>query len=137
MVPFKTRLGIRVSDVNYGGHLANERVLGYFHEARVRYLEVLELSEIDIGDQVSLTQTEAFVSYKGEGFLGDDLEISVIIGEFSRARFKVEYEISRPLDQKLIATGYTILAGFNYQTKRPQRIPQSFKNAVNEFQTRA
>ena len=137
MVPFATRLKVRVSDINYGGHLANERVLGYFHEARVRYLEVLGLSEVDIGGQVSLTQTEAFVSYKGEGFLGDDLEIAASIIEFSRARFKIEYEIVRPFDQKLIATGYTVLAGFDYQTKRAQRIPQSFKNAVNEFQSRA
>lgn len=137
MALFKTTITIRVADVNYGGHLANERVLGYFHEARVRYLKELNLSEINIGDNVSLTQTEAYVSYKGEGFLGDILEISARIVDFSRARFKVEYQISRANDQKPIAHGYTIMAGFNYQTKRPQRIPPDFKNTIEEFQRKS
>jgi acyl-CoA thioester hydrolase len=132
---FTTIIKVRITDINYGGHLANDTVLSYFHEARVRYLNELGVSEIDIGDQVSLTQTEAYVSYKGEGLLGDDLVVSVHISDFSRARFKVKYSIFKKTDNKPVAEGFVTLAAFNYQIKRPQRIPQSFKDAVEKYQS--
>lgn len=132
---FVTNIKVRVTDINYGGHLANDTVLSYFHEARVRYLNKLGVSEIDIGDQVSLTQTEAYVSYKGEGYLGDELVVAVNMSDFSRARFKVNYIISKKSDKKPVAQGFVTLAAFNYQAKRPQRIPQSFKDAVEKYQS--
>lgn len=135
MNKFSTEITVRVTDINYGGHLANDKVLAYFHEIRVRYLRALGLSEIDIGDGVSLTQLEAFLSYKGEGFLGDVLKAYAFISDFSRARFRMEYELVRIEDEQLIASGYTVLAGFSYQAKRPRRIPESFRDKVRIFQS--
>lgn len=134
MQKFIAHLTIRVYDLNYGGHLANDRVLSLFHEARVQYLQALDVSESDIGNGVALTQTEAYVAYKGEGFLGDQLDISVWIDEFSRTRFRVNYTIVRQKDEKTIATGYTMLAAFDYAARKPKRIPEPFKEKVRAFQ---
>lgn len=131
---FHTHLQVRVGDLNYGGHLANDKFLLYFHEARVRYFQVLGVTEASIGEGVSLTQTEAYVAYKGEAFLGDVLSVGVCIDEFSRARFRVNFVITRPADGQLIATGYTILAGFDYRSRKLQRIPLSFKDKVLAYQ---
>jgi acyl-CoA thioester hydrolase len=130
MKTFITTLQVRVGDLNYGGHLANDRYLLFFHEARVRFLTQLGLSEADIGDGVGLTQVEAFISYQGEAFLGDQLQVSLSFGEFSRIRFRVDYIVSRPADKKQIAAGYTILAAFDYVQRRPVRIPASFIDNV-------
>jgi len=135
--PFHTELQVRVGDLNYGGHLGNDKFLLYFHEARVRYFQALGVTEADIGDGVSLTQTEAYVAYKGEAFLGDVLSIGVHIDEFSRTRFRVNFSITRPRDEKLIATGHTVLAAFDYHSHKPQRIPESFKEKVLAYQTAA
>ena len=35
---FSTELEIRITDINYGGHLGNNSVLGLIHEARLRLL---------------------------------------------------------------------------------------------------
>ena len=134
MQKFITHLAIRVYDLNYGGHLANDRVLSLFHEARVQYLSALGVSESDIGDGVALTQTEAYVAYKGEGLLGDQLVISVWIDNFSRTRFRVNYNVVRQKDEKAIAAGYTVLAAFDYAARKPKRIPELFKHKVSEFQ---
>ena len=131
---FNAKLKVRVDDINYGGHLANEKILLFFHEARIQYLKVLGVSELDIGDGISLTQAEAFVSYKSEAFLGDELHVNLRIDDFSRTRFKVHYLISREGDEKLVAAGYVVLAAFDYKAKRLQRIPQSFKENVEKYQ---
>ncbi len=134
MSTYSTRLRVRVSDINYGGHLGNDKMLTFFHEARVRYLGSLGLSELDIGAGVSLTQTEAHVYYKAEAFLGDELEVFVLFDQFTRTRFSAQYRVVRISDQRLMATGDVTLAGFNYQTHKPERIPESFKETIYRFQ---
>ena len=131
---FSTELSVRITDMNYGGHLGNDTVLSYFHQARVLYLDALGVNEGDIGDNTSLTQTEAHIEYKGEGFLGDVLVISVWIDNVRGVRFRVNYDIIRKEDDKRIAVGYTVLAGFNYKTRRPKRIPKSFEARVHDYQ---
>lgn len=130
---FSTEIIIRVTDLNYGAHLANDTVLSYFHEARVRYFDALGVSEANIGDDTSLTQTEAHIEYKNEGFLADLLTIFVWIDEISRVRFRINYDIVRESDGKHIAQGYTVLAGFDYSTRRPKKIPESFRERIQHY----
>ncbi len=134
MKRFQTTLSVRIGDINYGGHLANDKALLYFHEARIRYFRKLGITEGNIGDNISLTQTEAYIKYTGQAFLGDELLIKVHIDDISRARFRVNYEITRAGDGKSIAKGYTVLAGFDYSSKKAKRIPQSFREKVTNFQ---
>jgi len=131
---FFTYLRVQIGDINYGGHVGNDKILLYFHEARIRYLKALGSTEKDIGNGVSLTQTEAYISYKGEALLGDELLIRVFIDNISGVRFQVNYVITRVADSHLIASGYTVLAGFNYEDRRVRRIPKSFKGKVETFQ---
>lgn len=131
---FLTRLAVRVGDINYGGHLGNDKFLLFFHEARLNFLTDLGFSEQDIGAGVSVTQVEAFIKYQSQAFLHDELEIVVWVSEFSRARFRLEYEMTRPSDGKAIASGYTVLAGFDYKRNRPERIPDQFKQTVERYQ---
>ena len=36
---FSTEIPIRISDINYGGHLGNDAVLSIVHEARIQFLQ--------------------------------------------------------------------------------------------------
>ena len=132
--PFTTSITIRVTDLNYGGHLGNDSLYSFFHEARVRYLAELGLNEGDIGGGVSLAQTEGYVEYKGEAFLGDVLEAEVHIDVTKRTRFRVNYKFLRRQDSRLIGTGYAVLAAFDYATRKPQRLPNSFIEKINAYQ---
>ncbi|MDZ7371611.1 MAG: acyl-CoA thioesterase [candidate division KSB1 bacterium] len=127
---FVTEIEVRVTDLNYGGHLANDRVLSFFHEARVRFLSSLGLSERDIGEGISLTQTEAFVQYKSEAFLGERLACAVWPQEIGRVRFRLAYELTELNSKRLVAFGTTELAGFDYASRRVCRLPDLFKKAL-------
>ncbi len=43
---YKTEIPVRITDINYGGHLGNDSLLSIIHEARVRFLKHLEYSEV-------------------------------------------------------------------------------------------
>lgn len=111
--PFTTQLAVRVSDINYGGHLGNDRVLSLFHEARVRWLASLGWSELDI-EGIGIIQTEATIKYRGQAHLGDLLRCSVQVTDGQRRGFTLGYELTRPADSAVIARGSTTLRFFDY-----------------------
>ena len=78
---FSTQLSIRVSDINYGGHLGNDSVFSLMHEARFRMFNSWGYkSDLEI-ESVGTIQLDTAIQYKGEGFHGDVLTVNVFAGE--------------------------------------------------------
>ena len=42
---FSTQLTVGIGDINYGGHVGNDRFLLFFQEARLRFLAGFGMSE--------------------------------------------------------------------------------------------
>ncbi len=42
---FTTRIPIRITDINYGGHAGNDSMLSIIHEARVQFLKHYDFEE--------------------------------------------------------------------------------------------
>ena len=60
---FETKLNIRVSDLNYGGHLGNDSFLSLAHEARVQFFNSLQMTEREFFGR-SLIMADSVVIYK-------------------------------------------------------------------------
>jgi acyl-CoA thioesterase FadM len=122
---------IQVGDLNYGGHLSNDALVGLLHEARVNLLHGLGLSEKEIGDgQTGLIMADLVVNFKAEGFLFDLLQIDSHIGEFSRNGFRVFHRVVRGDD--LVALAETGMVTFNYAERRIAPVPEAFIRAVRQ-----
>ena len=126
---FKACFTVRIGDINYGGHVANDRYLLFFHDARIQFLESLGFSEKDIGG-AGLIMSDAYVRYKAEVFYGEELAVGVAATEMEGSRFKLEYEVERASDSKVVAAGYTTMVAFDYAARRVAKIPESFKKKI-------
>jgi len=126
---YRTTFKVRVGDINYGGHMGNDKFLLLFHDARIRFLESLGFSEVDIGDGIGLIMSEAHINFKAEVFLGDELSVDVSITDLQSVKFNIEYQVERISDEKLIETGYTRMVAFDYSKRKVCRIPEAFKEA--------
>jgi len=127
---FSYRVG--VADINYAGHVANSAVLNFFQDARIGYLAALgPYSEIDLGG-CGIIMPEAQIFFRKEMFLGDQLIIGVKSKQLKRSGWVMEYRIER--DGKLTAEGETPLVCFNYQTRKPCRMPNEFRAALTTFE---
>ncbi|MFT7591854.1 MAG: acyl-CoA thioester hydrolase, partial [bacterium] len=73
---FSTRIQVRVSDLNYGNHLGNERVLAFAQEARLHFFAQYGMSELDFWG-TSLIQGDAALTYANEGFLHDMIQVEI------------------------------------------------------------
>ncbi len=122
---------VRVADVNYAGHVSNAAVLSFFQDARIAYLKQFGYSELDIGG-CGVILPEAHVLYLAEMFLGDELRIGVRINELRNAAFVMAYGIER--DGTMTAEGTTNLVAFDYQLRKPRRLPEPFREVVTRFE---
>jgi len=126
---FSTQLKLRITDINYGGHLANDAVLGIAQEARLRYLVSMGYSEKDIEGK-SLIMTDAAIMYKSQGYYGDPVEIKIAVDEISRLGFDLIYQVTNVETKKEIARVKTGLTFFDYQANKLAPVPENFKAKI-------
>jgi len=132
---FSTEMDIRISDINYGGHLGNDRYLSIFQDARLRYLKQFGYSEMDIGENTSLIMKQAHIDFKAEAFWADRLMVYVRISKIKPLKFIMEYLLVKADDPtKIIATGYTEMVGFDYQNRNVKKLPGKFVRDAQAFE---
>ncbi|WP_432472157.1 acyl-CoA thioesterase [Amphritea sp. HPY] len=126
---FSTEMPVRISDINYGGHLSNDAVLSMVHEARVRYLNSYNYTELDI-EGASIIMTDSAIVYKAEGFHGDQVQIDVTVGDFNKYGCDIYYLLSNKKTAVEIAHAKTGIVFFDYNERKVVGVPQGFRNSI-------
>ena len=125
--PFSTRIEVRVTDVNYGGHVGNDTMLSFVHEARVRFFRSHGFTELDVGG-AGIIMTDAALVFRGESFVGDVLNVEVAAGEPSRSGCDLYYRLTREDDDTTpILDAKTGIVFFDYERRKTVRMPEAFK----------
>jgi acyl-CoA thioester hydrolase len=129
---YKTEVPIRITDINYGGHLGNDSILSIIHEARVRFLKHLSYSESDV-EGVGIIMIDAAIQYKSEGFYGDQLIIEVAVNDFSGIGCDFVYRITNKTTSKEIAIAKTGIVFFDYEKRKTAGVPSQFKKKIESL----
>ena len=124
--PFRTEIPLRISDINYGGHLGNDAVLSIVHEARIQFLRNLGYSELDIEGK-GIIMTDAIIVYSSEGFYGDVLMVEVGTADFQLTNCDIVFRLTNTTKNKEVARVKTGLAFFNNQTRKISAVPDAFR----------
>jgi acyl-CoA thioesterase FadM len=126
--PFKTAIPVRITDINYGGHLGNDTVLTLIHEARMRFLKEAGLSELEFAG-TSLIMRDVAIEFKAEVFYGDEITVYVAAGEFSRAGFNLYYKLVKG-EETVVALAKTGLVCFDYSVRKVTEVPEEAKKKL-------
>jgi acyl-CoA thioesterase FadM len=128
---FHTQLPVRVTDLNYANHLANDAVLSLLHEARLRFLnQYFQVSEADVGDGVGLIMADSVIVYKSQGFYGDLLDIAMTVTDVSAYSFDIFYLLQIAAKKQEIVRAKTTLVSFDYQKRTMVCLPKDFRQAL-------
>ena len=117
---FSTEIPVRITDLNYGGHVGNDTVLSLIHEARVQYLKSFGYEELNI-EGVSLIMSDVGIEFKSELFYGDVITAFVTATDLSRIGFDLYYKLMR--EQTIVATAKTGMICYNYDTRKVVSLP--------------
>jgi acyl-CoA thioesterase FadM len=129
---FKTEIAVRITDINYGGHLGNDSLLSIIHEARVRFFKHLGYSEADV-EGSGIIMTDAAIQYKSESFYGDELIIEVGVMDFSKIGCDIVYRIINKNSTKEIALAKTGIVFYDYKNKKVVAVPEKFKSKTESL----
>lgn len=126
---FIEKYKVTVGDINYGGHMGNERALVAFHQGRIAWLNSMGYSELNIGDEIGIIQRESKVEYLKEAFMGDLLTIRISDVILKRSSFRIKYEIKNQKDDVIII-GDTLMIAFDSVRKKIVSLPKEFREKV-------
>ncbi|WP_375578851.1 thioesterase family protein [Marivirga tractuosa] len=126
---FSAKITTRITDLNYGGHVGNDRIFAFMHDARVQFLKSLGYeSELDI-DGLGNIQTDAAISYKAEVFAHEELAIEIGIKDLNKYGCDFVYRFKK-LDGKIAAIGKTGIIFFDYEKRKIANMPESFQKKI-------
>jgi len=123
---FATELTVRISDINYGGHLGNDAVLSLLHEARVRFLASHGYTEKDV-EGAGIIMVDAVVLYRSESFHGDRLQIQVAVADLRTTGCDFMYLVTQAETAKEVARAKTGIAFFDYEKRKIVEVPPGFR----------
>ena len=121
---FVTEIPVRITDVNYGGHVGNDAILSIIHEARLQFLKHHGYSEMDIGGS-GIIMADVAIEFKHEAFYGDTIITSVAANDFQRVSFDICYKLEKEIDGKRqpVAIAKTGMVCYNYGEKKICNVP--------------
>ena len=122
---FKTAIKVRITDLNYGGHLGNDSLLSLMHDARVQFFNFLGASELDFFGN-SVIMSDVAIQYKGEGFAGDELIFEMTMDDFASKGFDVWYKIFKIKNEIVtdVAIAKTGIVCYNYEEHKTKNVPE-------------
>ncbi len=130
---FHASIPIRITDINYGGHVGNDSVLSLIHEARVRFLQHHGFKELEM-EGAGLMMSDVAIEFKAELFYGDIIDISVGAGDFSQIGFDIFYRFEKVMkDKKTTAViAKTGMVCYDYTAKKLVSVPQNVREKLTK-----
>ena len=99
--PFTAIIPIRITDINYGGHVGNDTVLSVIHEARMQFLHQFGYTEMNFAG-VGMIMSDVAIEFKSELFYGDIVKVSVAIVSISKVAFELCYKIEKEVNKNIV-----------------------------------
>lgn len=122
---FSTELVIRITDLNYGGHVGNDVFLSLIHEARQQYLLSMGYRELSFAG-VGLIMADVALEYKRELNHMDRVRIAVAAADLDKLGFDLYYKVELLTDEGWIvaAKAKTGMICYDYTVKKKVSIPR-------------
>lgn len=129
---FSTQICIRITDINFGGHVGNDAILGILHEARTQYLQHYNYQELNM-EGVGLIMSDVAIEFRKELFYGDMLIAEVTASDFSKVAFDILYKLSLEKEGKrmTVVLAKTGMVCFDYTHKKIVAVPESARSRLS------
>lgn len=127
---FKTVLDVRVTEINYGNHVGNDRMVSLLHEARLRFLRSFGFGEFNISG-LGIMVTDLMVEFKSESFVGENLQFEVGVNDFNKYGCDFIYRVTCADEGRLVTLAKTGIVFFDYDERKIAKIPKKFMDLVS------
>lgn len=129
---FSTLIAVRITDINYGGHMGNDSILSLIHEARMQFLRSFGYSELSF-EGVALIMADVGIEFRKELFYGETVNASVTAGDIGRPGFDLYYKLEKEVDGEwqTVAVAKTGMVCFDYGKKKVVALPEEARKKLS------
>lgn len=123
--PFSCNIQIRITDINYGGHVGNDTILTIVHEARMQFLKSIGFTEMNFGGK-GMIMADAAIEFKKELFYGETVIASVVANDISKIGFDLIFKLEKGTEgnSNIVAIVKTGMICYDYTAKKISTIPE-------------
>ncbi|MGI8804281.1 MAG: acyl-CoA thioesterase [Thermoleophilaceae bacterium] len=127
--PFVHVERVRFGDLDAMQHMNNVEFLRFFETARIEYLTHLVPDHRPTRRQdFGFIFAECRISYRAPAFYDDDIRTAIRPGEIRRSSLRLEFEMH--VGDRLVAEGYGVLVGYDYEAGRSQPLPDELRERL-------
>ncbi|WP_439506976.1 thioesterase family protein [Sediminibacterium sp.] len=129
---FAIQMQIRVTDLNYGGHVGNDTILSLLQEARQQFLQSKGYEELKVASY-GLIMADAMVEYKRELNHKDSIKIEVTASDFDKLGFDLYYKvlIVNTEEEVLAVKAKTGMMLYDYHAKKKVSLSDEIIEALS------
>ena len=123
---FSATIPIRITDINFGGHVGNDTILSLVHEARAQFFTYLGYTELEFAGTGTI-MSDVAIEYKNQTYYGDSILVSVAVGDITKVAFDLFYKLEKiSSDGKIVSVAFakTWMVCYDYDMKKVTAIPQ-------------
>jgi acyl-CoA thioesterase FadM len=129
---FSAKIPIRITDLNYAGHVGNDTFLALVHEARQQFLLHHGYTELQF-EGCGLIMTDAAIEFKKELNYGEIIKIAVAATGFDKYGFDIFYKLDIVKGDGLVLAGKakTGMLCYDYANKKLVPVPEKARQKLN------
>jgi acyl-CoA thioester hydrolase len=122
---------VRFSDLDAMRHLNNVAFLSFFESARIAYVtELLPGRSPTNPDASGLIFAECHINYRAPAFYDEEIRTWIRPGDVARSSFRIFFEMRAESDDRLLAEGYGVLVGYDYEAGRATALTDAMRAAL-------
>ncbi len=128
-------LRVRFAETDLQGHVFFGHYLTYFDEALTGYMHAIGWTYQDsLAQGVDMFYIHAECDFKSRAFFEEILNVHARVGEIGNSSIPFEFAAYKAHNGELVATGKIVAVVIDPQTKKPVRVPDAFREAVERFE---
>jgi acyl-CoA thioester hydrolase len=121
---------VRFGDLDAMQHMNNVEFLRFFETARIDYLMTVAPEHRPGSRQFGFIFAECHIGYRSPAQFGDEVRTFVWPSELRRSSIRLEFEMRRESDGRLLADGYGVLVGYDYSAGKAQPVPDELRRTL-------
>jgi len=132
---FHTSVHVRFRDVDVKGHVNHAVYFSYFEMARCEYW--MSLFSLERLSDIDFIVVHAECNYLQPAQFGEWLDVYVAVTGVRNSSFVMEYEARTRRPRRVVATGSTIQAIYDYSRNQTKRVSAPVRRKIERFERHA
>lgn len=127
-------ISVRYADLDPQGHVNNAKYLTYIEQARIAYIQSLELWDGNSFLDVGIILADARVTFRAPILLGDDVRAGVRVSRLGKKSMEMVYVIEDARTRRKMADAATILVTYDYRAGKTIPVPENWRATISAFE---